>query len=167
MKSLNIDDIFTAIGQDSDSPELQRIFSSLCIDEKDLEKYPMSLEGRRLWSNQNAGLQLEFKDIGLIRDIPYHDIDEGPWVLTKFIFWGRRKKGNPYDGPLPYNLDFSMSRQDVREKMDNYGLGKATVLGFSEDVDMWIDRSVEIALAYLEEGGIHSISMGMPVDRSK
>ncbi|HBN8564159.1 hypothetical protein ACM7D6_00390 [Pseudomonas aeruginosa] len=163
----SIDNFFLAIGQDSESAPLQAVFSSLGIGVSSLEKYPMNLKGLRIWSNLDAGLQLEFKDVGLIKDMPHHDIDEGPWVLERVIFWGQRKKKRPYVGPMPYGLNFSMSREAVREAMANSGLGQATVTGSTGGVDVWIDGAVKVAVGYFEEAGVHSISMGMPVDKKR
>lgn len=167
MNHPSIDDFFLAIGQDSESSPLQAVFSILGIGVSSLEKYPMDLKGLRIWSNLDAGLQLEFKDVGLIKEIPYHDIDEGPWVLERVIFWGQRKKKKSYTGPMPYGLDFSMAREAVREAMANCGLGQATVTGSAGGVDVWVDKSVKVAIGYVEEGGVRSISMGIPDVRSK
>ncbi|HCF2456943.1 TPA: hypothetical protein NIA41_000499 [Pseudomonas aeruginosa] len=158
----SIDNFFLAIGQDSDSAPLQAVFSSLGIGVSCLEKYPMNLEGLRIWSNLDASLQLEFKDIGLIRDIPHHDIDEGPWVLTDVIFWGWQKETNSsYEGPLPCGLNFSMSRESVREIVSR-DLGQPQVFGFSENVDMWMLGAIEMTVDFDGERGIRCISLDMP-----
>ena len=162
----DIDDLFSAIGQHSNSTALKTVFASLGIGVKNLQKYPFNLKGLRIWSAPGTGLQLEFKDVGLIEDIPYHDIDEGPWVLVKIRFWAQPdKKSKPYTGPMPYGLNFSMARNVVRETMEVGGLGQAVIIGSHGNVDSWVDRSVRVAVGYLDGGLIRSLSFAMPVDR--
>ncbi|UKB85832.1 hypothetical protein LF887_09480 [Chryseobacterium sp. MEBOG06] len=167
MKNMNfpsIEEFISAIGRDSDSSELQLIFSKIGIKIKNLDDYRLDVKGQRLWSDDSAGLQLEFKDIGILREIPYHDIDEGPWVLTDVIFWGWREKTNScYTGALPYGLDFSMSRASVREKISRE-LGQPEILGFSDNIDMWVLGTMKIAIDYAGKKGIRCISLGMPVE---
>ena len=164
----SVEVLVAAVGQDSESPALHQLFSELKIGEENLEKYPMNLAGRRLWWNEATRLQLELKSIELLKDIPSHNIDQGPWVLTKLTFWGVHKKNGAYAGPIPYELDFSMVRDSIRNKMLNIGLGQATVLGFSEDVDMWQMEKVEITVEYFDDNdAIRCISIGVLIDRSR
>lgn len=157
-----IPEIYAAIGKDSESPELKLIFSKIGIEVKNLDDYQLGIKGQRLWSDDSAGLQLEFKDVGVLRNIPYHDIDEGPWVLTDVIFWGWQKETNSsYEGPLPYGLNFSMNREAVRKTVSR-DLGQPQVFGFSENVDMWMLGAVEMTVDFDGERGIRCISLDMP-----
>jgi len=162
-----IETLISAIGKNSDSSYLKKLFTQINIEEKDLRKYPMSLPGRRLWANDSLGLQLDFKDIGLLKSIPYHDLDEGPWVLTKLIFWGHRKKKPLYSGPLPYGLNFRLTRKKTRALLFNKGLGKALTLGFSGEVDAWSLNNLELTAEYLEDDDIiRCIAIGIPISRN-
>ena len=61
-----------------------------------------------------------------------------------------------------------MVRDSIRNKMLNIGLGQATVLGFSEDVDMWQMEKVEITVEYFDDNdAIRCISIGVLIDRSR
>jgi len=152
-----------AIYKDSNSPELNLIFSKLGISSQDLDRYQLDVKGQRIWSDDILGIQLEFKDIGLLADIPYHDIDEGPWVLTDVIFWGWQQETDTfYRGPLPNELDFNMSRDQVRTKF-SADLGEPEVFGLSKNVDVWRMGEVEIAVDYDGATGIRCISLGIPV----
>ena len=65
----------------------------------------------------------------------------------------------------PYGLNFSMARNVVRETMEVGGLGQAVIIGSHGNVDSWVDRSVRVAVGYLDGGLIRSLSFAMPVDR--
>lgn len=88
MKLPGIDVVIQAIGQDTSSAPLSRLLLDLEIGERDFRHYPLKL-GMRFWTDEENTLQLEFKDVGLLVDIPYHDLDEGPWVLTSVALWER------------------------------------------------------------------------------
>jgi len=162
-----IETLISAIGKSSDSSYIKNLFTQIDIEEKDLQKYPMSLPGRRLWANDSLGLQLEFKDIGLLENIPYHDLDEGPWILTKLIFWGKRKNKPLYSGLLPYGLNFGMTREETRGFLFNKGLGKSLTLGFSGEVDVWRLNNIELTAEYPESDDIiRCIAIGIPINRN-
>jgi hypothetical protein len=55
---------------------LQKLFSVIVIGVKNLGHYPIRLPERRLWVDDAVGLQSEFENVGILRDIPYHDIGE-------------------------------------------------------------------------------------------
>ncbi|HCF2456942.1 TPA: hypothetical protein NIA41_000498 [Pseudomonas aeruginosa] len=168
MKHPSIEDIFQAVGKDSESAPLQTIFSCLEIGVDQLRKYPANIKGRRIWSSDAGGLQLEFKDIGLLREIPYHDVDEGPWVLTNVIFWGEQEGSDiAYGGPKPYELDYSMDRDTVRSIMLSKNMGAPSILGVAGNVDMWAIGSTEVKVNYSKSKGIRSISVGVLIERKR
>ncbi|EST16494.1 hypothetical protein EDP1_2637 [Pseudomonas putida S610] len=161
-----IETLISSIGKSTDSPHLINLFSRLNAVKKDLKKYPMQLPGRRLWADDFLGLQLEFKDIGLLENVPYHDLDEGPFILTKLVFWGNRKKKPLYSGPLPYGLDFDMTREDIRKSLLDKGLGEASTLGFSGEVDVWSLDNLELTAEYPEgDDIIRCIAIGLIISR--
>ena len=49
--------------------------------------------------------------------------------------------------------------------MEVGGLGQAVIIGSHGNVDSWVDRSVRVAVGYLDGGLIRSLSFAMPVDR--
>ncbi|MNM61378.1 hypothetical protein D3C81_726780 [compost metagenome] len=176
MKLPGIDVVIQAIGQDTGSASLSRLLLDLEIGARDFRHYPFKLAGRRLWTNEENTLQLEFKDIGLLADVPYHDLDEGPWVLTSVAFWGARtnkenikkRKKPAYSGPLPYELDFSMLRQHVRERLAALNAGSAMEMGFSGEVDIWCINGLELAVDFSgPDDSIRCIAVGVPIDRSE
>ncbi|HEL3865640.1 MULTISPECIES: hypothetical protein [Stenotrophomonas] len=172
MKLPDIDVVMQAIGQDTSSAPLARLLLELEIGERDLRHYPLKLAGMRFWTDEENTLQLEFKDIGLLADIPYHDLDDGPWVLTSAAFWGPRKsKKNKkeelaYSGPLPCALSFSMLRRHVRGRLDALNAGDAVEMGFDGEVDVWCVGGLELAVDFSgPDDSIRCISLSVPIKR--
>lgn len=163
----DLDVVIQAVGQDTSSASLSRLLLELEIDEADVSRNPLKLTGRRLWTDEEGTLQLNFKDIGLLKDIPYHDLDEGPWVLTTAVFWASGKNKCAYSGPLPHGLNFSMSRQHVRERLAALNAGNPTVTGLSGNVDIWRIRGLEFNVNFSGPGdSIRCVSVGIPVGRT-
>ncbi len=166
MKLPDIDVVIQAVGQDTSSASISRLLLELEIGEVDFRRYPFNLAGRRIWTDSEGSLQLEFKDIGLLKDIPYHDLDDGPWVLTDAIFWGVRKNKRAYAGSLPHGLSFSMPRPHIRDRLGALGAGNAVEMGFSGKVDIWWVSGLELAVDFSGPGdSIRCASVGIPVDR--
>ncbi|WP_313441728.1 hypothetical protein [Stenotrophomonas sp.] len=162
MNHPTIEDFVAAIGRDSESQELETIFSSIGIQIQNLDDYRLGVSGHRIWADDAEGLQLEFKDVGLLSEIPYHDIDDGPWILTDVIFWGWRKEtGTRYEGPLPCDLNFLMSKDQIRSDV-SADLGAPMVFGLSGNVDAWTLGKLELAVDYDGEVGIRCVSLGLP-----
>lgn len=167
MKLPDIDVVIQAVGQDTSSASMSRLLLELEIGEVDFRRYPFNLAGRRIWTDSEGSLQLEFKDIGLLKDIPYHDLDDGPWVLTDAIFWGVRKNKRAYAGSLPHGVSFSMLRPHVRERLAVLGAGNAVEMGFSGEVDIWWVSGLELTVDFSGPGdSIRCVSVGIPVDRT-
>lgn len=145
MKHPSVENFLAAIGKTHDTAEVQNIFSHLDITEKDLGEYLKSLPERRLWVNMDDGMQLDFEDIGVRRGIPYHDIGEGPWVLTGVIMWAAPESRKPYGGPMPLGIQFSMSREEVGLKVPSEKLMS------SARVDAWVMEGYELVVNYHEE----------------
>lgn len=98
----------------------------------------------------------------MLSEIPSRNIDDGPWVLTDVIFWGwRNNTGTSYDGPMPFGLNFLMSRDLVRSQVPAR-LGAPMVFGFSGNVDTWTLGKLELAVDYDGEKAIRCISLGIP-----
>ncbi|UKB85829.1 hypothetical protein LF887_09465 [Chryseobacterium sp. MEBOG06] len=171
MKNINfpsIEEFTSAIGKDSESPELKMIFSKLEITEKDLNR--LTVKGYRVWSNGEAGLQLNLENIDFMNRLS-PPRNKGPWILTNIIFWNHliktKKKETMlcYKEPLPYRLDFLMSREKVRETL-SAPLGNPKIFGLSDNVDLWVSETFELRVNYAGEKGIRCISLGIIVDRS-
>lgn len=168
MKLPDIELVIQAIGQDTSSVFLSRLLQELEIDEADVSHNPLKLTGRRIWTGEEGTLQLNFEDIGMLADIPYHDVDDGPWVLTTAVFWASGKNKHAYSGPLPHGLDFSMSRHHVRERFSALSAGNPTVAGVSGNVDTWGIGGLEFKVNFCGPGdSLRCVSVGIPVDRSK
>lgn len=167
MKLPDIEVLIQAVGQDTNSVFLSRLLLELEIGEVDFLRYPFNLAGRRLWTDKENALQLDFKNVGLLRDVPHHELDDGPWVLTKAAFWGIRKNKRAYSGPPPYGLNFSMLRQHVRERLTALDAGGAMEMGFSGEVDIWGISGLELAVVFsCPDDSIRCIAVGVPIDRS-
>lgn len=167
MKLPDIDVVVQAIGQDTGSASLSRLLLDLEIDETAFRRYPFNLAGMRIWTDKQDVLQLQFKDVGLLNDIPYHDLDDGPWVLTNVVFWGVKKSSPAYAGSLPYELRCSMQRQEVRQRLSALDAGDPMEAGFSGEVDIWCVNGHELRVDFSGPGdSIRCISVGLPVDRS-
>lgn len=168
MNPPTIEEFFAAIGKDTTSPELKSLLSKIGISEENLDDEKLDIKGRRIWLNEETGLQLDFKDVGLVRAIPYHDLDEGPWVLTNVIFWGEQEGSDiAYGGPKPYELDYSMDRDTVRSIMLSNSFGAPSILGVAGNVDMWAIGSTEVKVNYSKSKGIRSISVGVLIERKR
>ncbi|WP_254051615.1 hypothetical protein [Stenotrophomonas sp. ZAC14D1_NAIMI4_6] len=163
----NIDVVIQAVGQDTSSAFLSRLLLELEIGEVDFRRYPFNLAGRRIWTDSEGALQLEFKDVGLLKDIPYHDLDDGPWVLTNVVFWASEKNKRAYSGPLPHGLNFSMSPHHVRERFAALNAGTPVEAGISGNVEIWSIGGMEFKVNFLGPGdSIRCVSVGIPVDRT-
>ncbi|WP_314404256.1 hypothetical protein [Stenotrophomonas rhizophila] len=166
-RKTSTDTLVTSVGADSHSSLLKRLFAELGIGEDHLEKYPLNLPGRRLWSDEARGLQLDFKNAWLLGDDPRHAQHEGPWMLTKVVFWGARKKKIPYSHPLPYGVNFQMSRDAARMALLESGFGEARQMGFSDEVDMWTRKGLEVTIDYSgEKDAIRCLTVGVPINRN-
>lgn len=162
----DIDVVIQAVGQDTSSASLSRLLQELEVDGAEFGRNPLKLTGRRLWTDEESLLQLEFKDIGLLADIPYHDLENGPWILTKAVFWGCGKNNRAYSGPLPHGLNFSMSRKHVRDRFADLNAGDAMVIGLSGNVDMWSISGLECGVNFAgPNGSIRCISLGVQIKR--
>ncbi|MNM61379.1 hypothetical protein D3C81_726790 [compost metagenome] len=114
MNRPTFEEFIAEIGKDSASQELETVFSRIGIQLRNLDDYRLGVSGHRIWADDPIGLQLEFKSAGMLSEIPSRNIDDGPWVLTDVIFWGwRNDTGTSYDGPMPFGLNFLMSRDLV------------------------------------------------------
>ncbi|WP_313441729.1 hypothetical protein [Stenotrophomonas sp.] len=163
----NIDVVIQAVGQDTSSARLSRLLLELEIGEVDFRRYPFNLAGRRIWTDSEGALQLEFKDVGLLKDIPYHDLDDGPWVLTNVVFWASEKNKRAYSGPLPHGLNFSMSRHHVRERFSVLNAGTPVEAGISDNVEIWSIGGLDFKVNFLGPGdSIRCVSVGIPVGRT-
>ncbi|MBH1841726.1 hypothetical protein I5W21_18980 [Stenotrophomonas maltophilia] len=162
MNHPTVEEFIAGIVRDSESQELETIFSRIGIQLQNLDDYRLGVSGHRIWADDAAGLQLEFKDAGLLSEIPYHDIDDGPWILTDVIFWGWRKEAATwYEGPMPFGLNFLMSRGQIRSEV-SADLGAPKVFGLSGNVDAWTLGKLELAVDYDGERGIRCVSLGLP-----
>jgi hypothetical protein len=61
-----VEEFIAAIGKDPESQELQTIFSKVGIQLEHLDDYRVGVSGRRIWADDNAGLHLQFNDVGLL-----------------------------------------------------------------------------------------------------
>lgn len=104
---------FEALNKPHSSAEGLRLFQELGIAESDLEPNPLDNEGRRLYEDLSRGMHLDYKDEGRLREIPYHDIGEGPWILVHYFFQSGVADTVRYSGALPYGISFDMSRADL------------------------------------------------------
>ncbi|MCU1127290.1 hypothetical protein JAK51_13795 [Stenotrophomonas maltophilia] len=162
MNHPTVEEFIAALGRNSESQELEIVFSKIGIQVQNLDDYRLGVSGHRIWADDAAGLQLEFKDVGLLSEMPYHNIDDGPWALTDVIFWGWRKDtGTEYAGPLPCGLNFLMSRDQVRLEVPA-DLGAPMVFGLSGNVDAWMLGKLELAVDYDGERGVRCVSLGLP-----
>lgn len=157
-----VEEFIAAIGRDSESEELEVVFSRIGIQLQNLDDYRLGVSGHRIWADDAAGLQLEFKDAGLVSETVYHNIDDGPWMLTDVIFWGwRNDTGTQYEGPMPFGLNFLMSKDQIRSYV-SADLGAPMVFGLSGNVDAWMLGKLELAVDYDGERRLRCVSLSLP-----
>lgn len=137
-----------AIGKKTTDSEVALVFSMLEISEASLKKLPINIPTQRIWFEAENRLQLEFEDEAALLDKPYHDADEKSWVLTEVVFWANQDKGLPYTGSMPFDIDFSMSRDQVRIIMTANNLGAPEMAGLSGEVDVWAVDAIEITVDF-------------------
>ncbi|MFV7455487.1 hypothetical protein ACNPMX_11945 [Stenotrophomonas maltophilia] len=83
-------------------------------------------------------------------------------MLTDVIFWGwRNDTGTQYEGPMPFGLNFLMSRDQIRSDA-SADLGAPMVFGLSGNVDAWMLGKLELAVDYDGERGVRCVSLGLP-----
>ena len=157
---VDADSFMAAVGRNSDEPELKKLFSLLGIGVGCLSDFPIRIPSQRLWTDEPARLQLEFKDAGVLGDMACHDAGEGPWLLTDVIFWGRDKGRDAYAGPLPFGLSFTMDRASVRALMEP-SLGTPQVFGDQGTVDVWTFGAIEILVDCAGEGGHRCVALSV------
>lgn len=138
-------DIFAkAIGKPHTSREGQMLFDALGITEVDLEKHPMGLDDLRIWDDMDMGLQLGFEDAGTREEINSDPNRQGPWLVTEVIFWNVPTSERPYAGAKPFGLQFSMTRQEVRERVT------AKMTFEDASADAWELEGLELVVNYIE-----------------
>lgn len=110
----DLDDYIAALGKEHVHKMVRGLLDLLGVKEEGLIN-PFGTEtGHRNVVRKDLGVQLDFEDIGLSVDIPYHDIGDGPWLLKQVVFWsGKRNEWHPYSGGLPYGVRFDMTREDL------------------------------------------------------
>ncbi|QDI02514.1 hypothetical protein E4A48_01290 [Xanthomonas cerealis pv. cerealis] len=138
------------IGKDTDDARVQAIFGKFGITLDQLRPLSKKLKGQLRWSDFDHGIHMGFNDVGLLKKIPYHDVDEGPWVLVDVAFWAKGESKVDYAGPLPFGLNFAMSRNEVKRHLSTNSLPDCTSYG---DVDVWICNGVELAADFGGENG--------------
>ncbi|QDI02512.1 hypothetical protein E4A48_01280 [Xanthomonas cerealis pv. cerealis] len=150
--------IIDALGKIHDSEQGARLFEALNLKEKDLRPDPLNEQGRRIYEDKTRGLQLEFEDEGQRREIPYHDIGEGPWVLDQVFLRSEKGGGNAYPGVLPYGIRFDMSKNELSDL-----LGPPTKS--SPRVDVWKKEQHKVFINYdMKSGAVKSLGMQPPTD---
>ncbi|QDI02513.1 hypothetical protein E4A48_01285 [Xanthomonas cerealis pv. cerealis] len=85
------------------------------IKEFDLRPIIEGVIGEKEFVNKSLGIQLEFEDAGLREPSAYHDVGEGPWILTHAVFRAGLNGSPRYRGEIPYGVRFELSRQQIKE----------------------------------------------------
>jgi len=154
----SIKQVMDALGKHTENPEVMSLFDTLGISEANL-KSVADLNNRKSWADTDFEIRLNFEDIGSLIDIPYHDIGEGPWVLTDVFFWSDviKETKQSYGGPLPYGINFSMNKNEVQK------LFSEPRIIDNERVDAWMKGEHRLVVNYdIKSKKIRSISLGLP-----
>ncbi len=133
MQMPDISDFFAALDKTETSPEGRRLLERLGVSAKALEPDPLDKLGRRLYEDLNTGFHLGYADEGKLRNIPYHDVGEGPWVLIHYFFMSGIADNGRYPGPLPYGVTFDMSRADLAKLLGPPATSNAMVEAWPKD----------------------------------
>lgn len=146
-----------AINTSHTSSKGARLFEHLGISERDLKPHPMDEEGGRLLADKR-GFQLEFDDVGRHRDLPHHDIGEGPWVLVQFFFRSAIDGGTRYEGELPFGVKFDMDRKALAALFGSPTSSDAVV-------EYWAKQGYDIVVNFdKKSGAIKSVGLQAQLD---
>ena len=105
-----------ALGKTHDSPEVKFVFEAMGVTWSDVKKFSKDLETRIYQSNE-LGFGFTFEDEGKIYEKPYHDIGDGPFIMTDCAFWGFNDETEVYLGTLFKDLQFSESLKGAEKKL--------------------------------------------------
>ncbi|NML21906.1 hypothetical protein HHL16_13535 [Pseudoflavitalea sp. G-6-1-2] len=108
----------SAVGKSSDDVELKAIFQSLNIWDNYLMQMPIRAAHQRYWPVAGGSLHLEFIDASAFKESYRKVPGKVSWVLHAVIF---HNEVRTYAGELPFRLQFSDSRKNVREKLKQQG----------------------------------------------
>ncbi|KRB03394.1 hypothetical protein [Lysobacter sp. Root690] len=150
-------EFIAALDKPHTSAEGARLLETLGLAEADLQPDPLDEVGGRVYEDKSRALQLEYQDEGRRREIAYHDIGEGPWVLVQVFLRSAVAGAEAYPGPLPYGLHFDMSKQQL-----------AQLLGAPDSsdpyVETWQKDGHRVLVNYEpKSGAIKSVGLQAPV----
>ena len=139
----SIEQVITAIGKHTENLDVITFLSTIGISESDFNIIE-DLKDRKEWADSDCKLQLDLKDVGSLTNIPYHDVGEGPWVLTDITFWSivNSTTKQSYSGTLPYGLNFAMSKKEVQALISEPRVKD------SERVDSWEINNHKLVVNY-------------------
>lgn len=158
MSSISQEDLILVLGKTHDSAEGQAILSALGLEKSPLNN-PYGTEiGCRTITSLDSGVNIGLEDIGVIEDIPYHDVGEGPWVITEIWLRSGITHGGAYQGSLPHSISFEMRQDDVREL-----LGAPDISGVA---DVWKMGLYRLAVNY-NPATRKITSVGLQMSRDK
>jgi hypothetical protein len=109
-------DFVRAIAQPFDSDAGARVVAPFGIAWGEGVKLDSGLEVYN-FSEPAVGLDLTFKDEGVVRERAYHDAGDGPFLLTQCAFWGHEEGYESYKGPLFEGLRFSDTVAEAQRKL--------------------------------------------------
>lgn len=150
-------EFLAALDQPHTSAEGARLLEAFGLSVADLQPDPLDTTGGRVYEDKSRGLQLEYQDEGKRREIAYHDIGEGPWVLVQVFLRSAVAGGEAYPGALPYDLRFDMNKQELAQL-----LGTPTTS--NPRVDAWQKDGHRVLVNYdPKSGAIKSVGLQAPV----
>lgn len=108
--------VAAAIGAGVDSSAAREFFEYLGIEWKDFTLLDKDLQLFGCESKSD-GYTIQARDEGFLRELPFHDAGDGPFVITEITFWGFKKKFQKYGGELISDINFSSTFAEVKAKL--------------------------------------------------
>ena len=104
------------LGRQQDDSKIVHFLNQLGLSWTDLKVSDKDIMNR-FKELKDYAIGINFEDIGQLRDVKFHDIGDGPYILEKITFWGYNKNFSgqanfPVDG-----LSFDSSIEDVIAKL--------------------------------------------------
>jgi hypothetical protein len=142
------------LGRPATDPDVESLLFHYGIGDKptvkvDVEDPDGPVVGPQSWvKNAAEGIEFGFDDEAAWRGLSELRLGGYPMILTQVYFYGDRPGVRPYLGPLPFGLQLTDDRREVREKLSPFESTRHSYVR-----DTWDTADYRLTVAYAAEGG--------------